>query len=937
MRRLHRPLFTALALAVLGSAPALAQTGAITGRVTDAAEAKPVVGAAVLATSAVGTSGSALTASDGTFRIGGLPAGTYDVVVSYVGYETRTVRGVRVADGQTADLALTLNSVAFQLNPVVVTASRKAEKAVDAPATVAVVDTRTIEERPTVTPVDHLRETPGVDIFNSGIQSTNVVVRGFNNIFSGAVMALTDYRIAGVPSLRVNFLHFIPANDDDIERMEVVLGPGSALYGPNTADGVIHIITKSPLDRQGTTVSVGGGTRSVFQTTFRTAQKLSDKFGLKFSGQYFKATEFPYVDPVEVAERAKFHGDSAAFFRQQLMLASGISAAEADRRIAGIGNRDNDVNRWSGELRADWRPTPTSSLVLEGGVTNVGKAIELTGLGAAQAKDWRYSYAQARYSWNRFFAQAYVNASDAGDTYLLRNGVPITDRSKLYVAQVQHGVSLGTRENLTYGADFIYTNPITGGTINGIYEDDDQTTEIGGYLQSETALSSRWNLLLAGRIDHSTAIPDAVFSPRAGLVFKPTQTQAFRVTYNRAFSTPSSLNQFLDLGSAFPDPRIGQLGYSLRIQGTGKTGFHFRGANGGYQMVSPFTPTPGQKLPADAASMWAAAIQVAAAANPQLAAQPQLVQYLASLKPTAADISTMWVNPAALGAPAPLSSLDLPDVAPIRESVSNTFEVGYQGVLGDKLLLAADAWYSKKERLTTALTLSSPLLFLNGQQTAAFLVPRLTQYFQAAGLPAEQAAGQATALAGQLAPGLAGIPLGAITAPEVDARGAQLLTTYYNVDDNLKVYGADFAATYLLSPAVSLKGTLSLVNKDLFETARGDQVPLNAPKTKGTLSITYRNERHGFNGELRGRFAAGFPVRSGVYNGTLCLAGPQPSGAEDCVDGSALLDLDLGYTIPRTRATVQLAVQNLLDQDYRSFPGVPTTGMLALLRVKYEF
>ena len=58
-----------------------------------------------------------------------------------------------------------------------------------------------------------------------------------------------------------------------IERMEVVLGPGAALYGPNTANGVLHIFTKSPLDSasEGTTVTLGGGQRSVFQGSFRSA------------------------------------------------------------------------------------------------------------------------------------------------------------------------------------------------------------------------------------------------------------------------------------------------------------------------------------------------------------------------------------------------------------------------------------------------------------------------------------------------------------------------------------------------------------------------------------------------------------------------------------------------------------------------------------------
>jgi iron complex outermembrane receptor protein len=133
----------------------------------------------------------------------------------------------------------------------------------------------------------------GVDVITSGVQSTNVVVRGFNNIFSGALHTLTDYRVAGVPSLRVNFMHFIPQTDDDISRMEVVLGPGSALYGPNTANGVLHILTKSPLDEPGTSISLAGGERSLFHGSFRTAQRVSDKFGFKVSGQWGVRWLFP--------------------------------------------------------------------------------------------------------------------------------------------------------------------------------------------------------------------------------------------------------------------------------------------------------------------------------------------------------------------------------------------------------------------------------------------------------------------------------------------------------------------------------------------------------------------------------------------------------------------------------------------------------------------
>ncbi|HSL72011.1 MAG TPA: TonB-dependent receptor plug domain-containing protein, partial [Longimicrobiales bacterium] len=259
-----RQLLTAIMLCLFTAAMAAAQqTGTVSGRVTDTESGRALAGASVEVVSAAGrVVATGMTDQDGNFRIADVPAGTYALVFMNVGYVTTRVPDVRVVAGETTMAGSALATSAFVLNPVVVTASKRQEKALDAPASVSVVTTEEVEARPTVSPVEHLRNTPGVDIITTGVQSTNVVVRGFNNIFSGALHTLTDYRIAGVPSLRVNFMHFIPQNDDDISRIEVVLGPGSALYGPNTANGVLHILTKSPLDEQGTSVTLGGGQHS---------------------------------------------------------------------------------------------------------------------------------------------------------------------------------------------------------------------------------------------------------------------------------------------------------------------------------------------------------------------------------------------------------------------------------------------------------------------------------------------------------------------------------------------------------------------------------------------------------------------------------------------------------------------------------------------------
>jgi iron complex outermembrane receptor protein len=916
---------------------AAAQGGTITGTLTQAATGAPLVGAKVSAEAPGGTSAAATVSGErGEFRLSVAP-GRYTLVVAGDGFETRRI-AVQVGAARPSVVNARITAGAALLDPVVVTASRRAEKALNAPARVEVVSEREIEDRPAVTAMEHLRSVPGIDIATTGVQSSNVVARGFNNIFSGSLHMLTDNRIAGVPSLRVNLMHFVPSTNEDLERIEVVLGPGSALYGPNTADGILHMITKSPLTSQENVFSMAGGERGLLHATGRVSRRVGDNFGVKLSGQYLRAEEWAYTDRGEAIERDKFAADATGFYRRDLMRAVGIDSAEAVRRIGRIGSRDQDVERWGGEARADWRIAGGPTTVFAAGTSHAARGVELTGLGASQVRDWRLTYYQARANWGRAFGQVYLNTSDAGDTYLLRNGAPIVDRSKLLVAQLQHGASIRGVQRFTYGVDYIRTMPETEGTINGAYEDEDGTTELGGYLQSETALSPRLDLVLAGRVDGHSALPDPVFSPRAGLVFKPAENHAVRATFNRAFATPSSLNQFLDLGSSIPNASLAQLGYSLRVQGTGENGFSFRTADGGYQMRSPFTPAalggPAQLLPADATRMWAGAVAVVAqqAAGRGQPLSPQLVQYLAGLRPTGAQIGTMFLDVTqATPTPQPLSALALDQVDPIRESTSTTMEVGYKGIVRQRLLLAADVWRTRREGFVTPLTIQTPLLTLNGQQTAAYLVPRLM-----ADLGMSQA--QAVATATQLATGLAAVPVGAVSSADVNANGPQLLVTYQNVDEALSFWGTDLSATALLSRRWSLGVTGSYVSDDRFQTESAGLVTLNAPKWKGSMTASYRNDDRGLTGEARVRHTAGFPVNSGVYVGTRCLAESTNPLLEDCVSAFTLADVSLGYRIPRARGvSVQLNVQNLLDEDYRSFPGAPSIGRMALVRMRWEF
>ena len=276
--------------------------------------------------------------------------------------------------------------------------------------------------------------------------------------------------------------------------------------------------------------------------------------------------------------------------------------------LNGLGEPVFDAYGASGEFRVDYKPNDDLTTIFNTGFTQT-TGMELTGLGAGQGKNWTYGYAQGRFIYKDLFAQAFWNTSDAGDTYTLRDGLPVVDKSSLYVGQIQHGYSLGERQRFTYGMDLLLTRPDTEETINGINEFDDDINEVGAYLQSETKIIPQLKFIAAARGDYHNHLDNLVFSPRAALALQPNDDHSLRLTYNRAFSTPTASNLFLDrmgvpdaygLGSNF-EPILGfSPNIDIRAQGPGsETGFTFkRDAAGRPLFRSPFSPVA--ELPADA-------------------------------------------------------------------------------------------------------------------------------------------------------------------------------------------------------------------------------------------------------------------------------------------------------------------------------------------------
>ncbi len=914
------PLVAALLLCIGG--PLAAQQGTIVGTVTN--ESGAVVLNAQVEARGGGVQQGVLTNATGQYRLA-VPPGTYDVVVDLIGSLTQRRDGISVAAGQTVTLDIVLPTRAIELDPIVVSGSRgREERRTESVATVHSVNAEQISVRPAPTLSDHLVGSPGVDLVSTGVQSANVVVRGFNNIFSGALHMLSDHRLAGVPSLRVNLMHFIPTTEEDVDRMEVVLGPGSALYGPNTANGVVHILTKSPLDSEGTTVTLGGGEQSVFQGAFRSAWALNDRFGIKFSGQYLKGDEWPYLDPTEEAARIQATTPSTRPTCIADKVVRGLSTAEAGAACDRVGVRDFDIERFSGEVRADWRFAEDGALIATYGRTDA-TGIELTGLGAGQTGNWVYEFYQARANKGRLFAQAYYNTSNAGDTYLLRSGTDLVDESTLFVSQIQHGLELmDGRQDFTYGFDYFATRPETRGTINGSYENDDEIDEWGVYLQSKTALTDQLDLVLAGRMDDHSLLADKVFSPRAGLVYRPMEGHSFRLSYNRAFSTPSSLNYFLDISGGLAPAPLSSLGYTVRAFGTGKDGWSLQpGGVNSIRSPCPGTPTAPFPVP-DAGVLWPCLIGILQA---QGAISSGTASYLNGNPPSSASVPWMFLDPNTQTV-APMIGTTLPDVPPVQESYTESYELGWTGIFADALSISADVYYMKKNDFVSPLIVQTPLYTLSGPGLVAHLTPLV---------------GASTAVT--LGTAMAGIPLGVLAAAGVGPSSSpDLIATYRNIGD-IDLWGGDLALQYFITDNWSLSGTVSVVSDDYFRPEQGAPIALNSPELKGSVGASYRGRRSGITGGARWRFQSQFPAESAGYVGTRCIGGAGVF-VEDCVEarglwgiggvGRALVDVNFGYEIPGTDATLQLVVNNIFDAGYRSFVGVPRIGRFALLSMRYD-
>jgi iron complex outermembrane receptor protein len=931
---------------LLFSSMGIAQTGSIIGVVTDKSNGESLPGVNI---TIVGTTMGSASNIDGFYEIRNVPPGNYRVAAEFIGYKTDTLDAV-VTAGQTTRLNFSLEEAAIELgNMVVVTASRRAEKSLDAPASISVVTEADIRGEIAPTSVAILRNVTGVDMAQTGVDRQEVVLRGFNNAFSGAAFILTDFRQAAVPSLGVNIHSIMPNITVDLDKVEVVRGPGAALYGPGVDAGVIHYITKDPFQYPGTTIAIGGGERSLGFTQFRTAgvSQLNQKLAYKFSGQYSTADDWE-LDPNDPEDAVELQGS--------------------------VRPRDYNYQKINLNALLKYRFNNQVSLTANAGYSALDGTVQ-SGIGTVRAEDFGYTYWQARLQAGRFFAQIYRNINSAGNSYVYGTGQNVVDRSKQFNAQAQYDFDMANDNvNVILGADYDKTTPETGGTINGRNEDNDEVIEFGAYAQSQVKLGSKLDLTVALRGDINNIFEEWEVSPRAALVYKASNTNSFRATYNRAITLPGNNSLNLDIVA-------GKVGGLITVRGRGaRDGFTwqrnpafaaFAGTDLIARSLNPATlgaATP-VGLPLDAtyrsvyqgiASLPLPTLQGILAQNGINLDLQTLGLLVALLSPTQVDPNLPTTNVTGfsrgvLGIPNPTTGevsivKDLADIQPLKNTETQSVEVGYKGIFGNKFLVALDGYYTKKKNFIGPLLVETPFV----------LVPTLAQDLQAAmaagiannavlagalsnfGLTPEQVAGLLTNLASGSLPSPE-TPVAIVVPKENDLGVGQvpeLMLTYRNFGQ-VEYWGVDATFQFLYSQNLNFFGNVSVVSDNFFDNTELDEtntdlaLALNAPKLKAKGGFSYQKPK-GISFGASGRYVQGFPVMSGPY------VGGRPAPFNDSrkgVEDYFLLDVNIGYDLYSITKglRIDLNVLNALDNMHREFVGAPKIGRMSMVRLNYSF
>lgn len=484
----------------------------------------------------LGTNRGAVSNEEGQFEFRKLAAGKYTLRVQVMGYKTQE-KTITVSAEATSVVHFQMEEVSFTTDEVVVSANRNEVSRKAAPVVVNVMSAKLFE---TVNSTDLAKSLN----FQSGLRVENncqncgfpqVRINGLEGPYS---QILINSRPIITALSGVYGLEQIPVNM--IERVEVVRGGGSALFGANAVGGTINIITKDPINN-----------------SFQVASTMSNMNGKSWE-QYMGGN---------VSLVAKDNSYGIALYETY----RNRNPYDAD----GDGFSElGKLNMNTFGMRAYYRPNYFSRINVEYHTTNEfrrgGNKFNLQPHEADITEQTKHIINSGGVSYDRYWGEKHKMS--------VYGSVQHTDRNSYYGAQKDMN-AYGKTNDLTWVVGGMYVGNMdrclfapatfTGGVeyqsnslhdvMTGYHRDMQQDVRIaGGFVQNEWRLN-RWTMLVGARLDKHNLIDHPIFSPRVNFLYKPSDNLQARLTYSTGFRAPQAYDEDLHVTA------VGGEGVQIRL------------------------------------------------------------------------------------------------------------------------------------------------------------------------------------------------------------------------------------------------------------------------------------------------------------------------------------------------------------------------------------
>ncbi len=405
---------------------------------------------------------------------------------------------------------------------IVVTASRMEQRLQEVPVAMTVIGAEELATMPADDYGDVLRNVPGLNVTQISARDIQVNTRKASGSLSTDQLVLLDGRTVYLDFFGFVMWDLLPLNFNEIAQIEVVRGPGSAVWGANALGGVINLITKSPWEAAGTSVILGAGELSTLFGALTHAAG-GEKTGYKLSASYYK--QDPYDRPTGI-----------------------IQGSEITNPPTGLPYppfENGGTEQPKVDLRVDHNQSDQVSWSFSGGYAGTDGIVH-SGIGPFDVDpSSNMSYAKVKWAKKALNVNVFANLLDGEAANLLAvgaDGRPIIlgFESQTYNIDFSNTHIVGEKNIISYGA----TAKTTDFELS-IAPEGQKREEIGFFLQDEILFTDKFRWLIGARWDDIDSLSGSVVSPRTSLMYAPSRDHNFRISYNEAFRAPSVVENFL--------------------------------------------------------------------------------------------------------------------------------------------------------------------------------------------------------------------------------------------------------------------------------------------------------------------------------------------------------------------------------------------------------